>query len=394
MHSNNTATVAAPTVVPLAQVTAPTITGQPVVGQVLTAAGAAATGGVGAVAIAYRWQVASTSSGPWDGRCGRCGRHLHPNHCRCGPKPAGRGAGHRQRRAAPRAGHAHHQRGGSRCGPGDTAAPVLPTAAPRVGVAFGPITTGTWTGGTGTVTLTQQWQLSKDGTTGWAAIAGANGNSYTPLPTEAGQFLRVVQTATDTAVPPVAVAATSAATLAVFSATTLCAGGAVVVRGSVYCDATPGNWTKNTGGYNPITGAISTAGWVSPADSSLILGQPLDPKTQLTYGTPVGVAADWREGPNRARGTTCAPASGGLPRLQMGRRHWPALRRQQRHHGACDLWRGTAAVGGGANHCAQRCRDAHRDSTRQHQPVARGASCRRWWLVVCPGGSKPHRPRA
>jgi len=55
---------------------------------------------------------------------------------------------------------------------------------------------GTWTG-IPTPTLSHQWQISDDGSTGWADISGANSASYVPVAGDVGKYLRVAETGTN-----------------------------------------------------------------------------------------------------------------------------------------------------------------------------------------------------
>ena len=65
---------------------------------------------------------------------------------------------------------------------------------------------GTATGGTAPLVRTMVWQVSPDGTTGWADIAGSGGaagagDTYTVKPGDVGKYLRAVETWTDSATP-------------------------------------------------------------------------------------------------------------------------------------------------------------------------------------------------
>jgi hypothetical protein len=59
-------------------------------------------------------------------------------------------------------------------------------------------TNGTWTGNP-TPTYTRAWQRSADGSTGWAAIAGATAATYTLVEDDDAQYIRCVVTATNSA---------------------------------------------------------------------------------------------------------------------------------------------------------------------------------------------------
>ena len=303
MHSPNTASLAAVGVTGLTRVTLPTVTGNPRVGAVLTAAGAVATGGTTPITYGYRWQFAKLRRGPWVDIVGATGTTY---------TPTATDVGHHLRAVALATDSATPTAhtldlpslqtatvtGALR----NTAVPTLPAAAPSAGTAFGPFTAGTWTGGAHGVTYTQHWQSSSDGGKTWTDIASATGDTYTPVASDAGHLLRVVETATDGDTPPATGDANSAPSLAVVSATTECAGGPAVVRtaagvngiGSLYC--APGVWTLTAGGYDPLSGSVSASGWSNPAvQSGASVPQTTDPSVKLTYGRPVGVAADWRE---------------------------------------------------------------------------------------------------
>ena len=303
MHSPNTASLAVLGATGLTRVTLPTVTGNPRVGAVLTAAGAAATGGTAPISYGYRWQFALLRRGPWADIVGAVGTTYTPTAADVGHHL--RAVALATDSAAPAAHTLDLPSLLTAAVTGallNTAVPTLPAAAPSAGTAFGPFTAGTWTGGARGVTYTQHWQSSSDGGKTWADIVGAVGTTYTPVAGDAGNLLRVVETATDGDTPPATGDANSAASLAVVSATTECAGGPVVVRtaagttgiGSLYC--MPGVWTQKLGGYNPLTGVTSATHWEdAPGGSTLQVGQATDPSTKLTYGRPVGVAADWRE---------------------------------------------------------------------------------------------------
>lgn len=78
--------------------------------------------------------------------------------------------------------------------PANTVAPVA-SGTPNTGEVLS-CTTGTWTGYPDP-TYTYQWQRSADGATGWAAIAGATGSTYTVVEADETQYLRCVVTGTN-----------------------------------------------------------------------------------------------------------------------------------------------------------------------------------------------------
>jgi hypothetical protein len=84
--------------------------------------------------------------------------------------------------------------------------------AAEVGAAL-TATPGTATGGTAPITYATKWQVSADGTSGWADIAGATGLSYTIQTGDKDKYLRALTTATDSTTP-------TAQTLALSSAAT------------------------------------------------------------------------------------------------------------------------------------------------------------------------------
>lgn len=52
--------------------------------------------------------------------------------------------------------------------------------------------------GNPTPTISWQWERSADGSTGWSAISGATSSAYTLVEADGDQYIRVVQTATNT----------------------------------------------------------------------------------------------------------------------------------------------------------------------------------------------------
>lgn len=80
--------------------------------------------------------------------------------------------------------------------PVNTAAPTI-TGTPRAGNILGCLD-GTWTN---SPSYTYQWQLSANGSTGWADIALATAQTYSPLIGQLGQYLRCVVTAHNAASP-------------------------------------------------------------------------------------------------------------------------------------------------------------------------------------------------
>lgn len=80
--------------------------------------------------------------------------------------------------------------------PVNTVAPVI-TGTPTVGQVLS-VASETWIG-TPTPTTTRAWQRSANGTTGWADIASATGNSYTLAAGDAAQYVRCAVTGTNSA---------------------------------------------------------------------------------------------------------------------------------------------------------------------------------------------------
>jgi hypothetical protein len=109
--------------------------------------------------------------------------------------------------------------------PAPAPAPVTPVAPAIATATFtgtptvGQVLTAGSTGvtGTPTPTLTYAWQISDNGTSGWAAISGATSSTYTPVTGDATKFIRVVVTATNATS---SASATSTATTAVAAADT------------------------------------------------------------------------------------------------------------------------------------------------------------------------------
>ena len=62
-------------------------------------------------------------------------------------------------------------------------------------------TAGTATGGTAPITYATKWQVSPDGTSGWADIAGATALTYSIQAGDKDKYLRAVTTATDATAP-------------------------------------------------------------------------------------------------------------------------------------------------------------------------------------------------
>ena len=62
-------------------------------------------------------------------------------------------------------------------------------------------TPGTATGGTAPITYATRWQVSADGTSGWADLPGATGNTYAIQAGQLNHYLRAVTTATDSTAP-------------------------------------------------------------------------------------------------------------------------------------------------------------------------------------------------
>jgi hypothetical protein len=62
-------------------------------------------------------------------------------------------------------------------------------------------TPGTATGGTAPIAYATRWQTSADGTSGWADLTGATGNTYAIQGSDLNKYLRAVTTATDSATP-------------------------------------------------------------------------------------------------------------------------------------------------------------------------------------------------
>lgn len=96
--------------------------------------------------------------------------------------------------------------------PANTAAPSISGTA-QVGQTL-TAANGTWTG-TPAPTLARAWQRSANGTSGWAAIAGATGATYALQAADEGQYVRVVVTGTNASG---SATATSAATAQVVPA--------------------------------------------------------------------------------------------------------------------------------------------------------------------------------
>ena len=295
----------------------PVFTGNLTAGATVTVTTDASTGGgVPPLSYTYRWQHAAAALGPWTDVPGGTGKALTVAASLVGE----------YLRAVATATDSETTPGPNRLdipsaaqGPVLAAlavatAPTLPAGVtPQAGVAFGPAVAGTFTGGTAPVTLAHQWQASPDGLTGWADVTGATALTITPGTAEAGKVLRLVTTATDAGATTVA--NPSAASPTVLAAAIICACGEVslpvtATDGSphvhVYCAPTPAGavWTYLPKLYELVSGRTGSA-WVLIKDRrhERIIWDPVDgnkeqsfsPGTQLTYGPPMGVGADWVE---------------------------------------------------------------------------------------------------
>lgn len=78
--------------------------------------------------------------------------------------------------------------------PANTAAPSISGTA-QVGQTL-TAANGTWTG-TPAPTFSHAWEISVDGTSGWAVIAGATGATYVLDAADEDQYVRVVVTGTN-----------------------------------------------------------------------------------------------------------------------------------------------------------------------------------------------------
>ena len=108
-----------------------------------------------------------------------------------------------------------------------------------------------------------QWQISADGSTGWTDIATATSSTYTPIETDEGQFLRVVETAHDSDGGP-NTTSTSAATLAVADITL-----AFTSAASISGTAKEGTAAdRGDGTLNDSDAAVTGYQWQISADGS------------------------------------------------------------------------------------------------------------------------------
>ena len=167
-------------------------------------------------------------------------------------------------------------------------------------------TPGTVTGGTGPITYSYQWEIALPAPAGgakvWRPIAGATGLTYTPSALDLGAEIRLMQTGTDSEVPPKSV--TQATAEVVVAPPALQVATVPTITGTVQVGKTltavPGTFT---GGLAPVTlqtvwesSADGTTGWapVAPTDPSKPLelvvgaslqGQHLRVKTIATDAT-------------------------------------------------------------------------------------------------------------
>lgn len=150
--------------------------------------------------------------------------------------------------------------------PANTAVPTI-TGTAQQGVTLTAVSFGTWTG-VPNPALTQQWQTSANGTTGWTPIVGATSGSYTVLAGDVGNYLRIEVTGTNSAGT---VVADSAATAQIASGTAAPANTVVpTVIGTAQqgntLTAGNGTWTgvpAPTFTYQWQTSANGTSGWTN-----------------------------------------------------------------------------------------------------------------------------------
>ncbi|MBF0428059.1 MAG: FecR domain-containing protein [Magnetococcales bacterium] len=102
-------------------------------------------------------------------------------------------------------------------------------------------------------TITYQWQVSANGTTGWSTIVGVTGNSYTLTQAEVGQYIHVVANYTDLLGASESV--TSSSTGAVASHVNNAPTGAVTVTGAAVQNSilTASNTLADVDGLGTIT---------------------------------------------------------------------------------------------------------------------------------------------
>jgi type II secretory pathway pseudopilin PulG len=151
-----------------------------------------------------------------------------------------------------------------------TAAPIN-TVAPAVSGAANAgsaltASSGSWTG-TPTPTYAYQWQVSANGTTGWTSASGTGNTtaSHTVATADAGKYLRVQVTATNSVSPVTAVSAATAAVTAAPANTALPSVSGAAVAGSALT-ASSGSWVgfpTPTYAYQWQVSANGTDGWTS-----------------------------------------------------------------------------------------------------------------------------------
>ena len=298
--------IAVHTTTAISAVSAPVISGAPADGASLSVATDAVAGdGVPPFTYAYRWQHAPAALGPWTDVPGATGKNYTVASSLIGE----------YLRVVAAVTDSETTPGPNKLdipsasvGPvaatlAADAAPVLPAGGPQANTTWGPATAGTFQDGAPPYTVTNRWQLSPDGTTGWTDIASATGLSYTPAPGDAGQYLRLVSSASDTAGNTAESA--SVASAVVSAATIYCACGPVKIGVGSYCIATPagGTWSYESSHYDFVLGLAS--GWLlsapgNPADGTFLADAAVgvqdqvdSPGTRLVYSAPQGVAGDW-----------------------------------------------------------------------------------------------------
>ncbi len=188
--SNATVVAAQSTATPPSNTALPTISGTPVVGSTLTATTGTWTSTTTITGYTYQWQN-SLDGTTW---ANTTGTGATTNSYTVASADAGRYL-HVVVTATNSDGSASATSASTAMVPPYNSVLPATCTTPTVGVACG-ATNGTWAGA---ATYTYQWQTSPDTTT-WtnATGTGATTNSYTPANTDAGLYLNVVVTATNT----------------------------------------------------------------------------------------------------------------------------------------------------------------------------------------------------
>ncbi len=210
--------------------------------------------------------------------------------------------------------------------PANTALPTVSgSSAPVVGDVLS-VANGSWSG-TATISYAYRWQSSPDGTT-WTDISGATASTYTAQTGDAGDYLRVKVTASNSAGSAAAYSATSGRVEVApssSSAPALSGGSAPVVgdtlstsNGSWSGYPTPAyvhQWQRSTNGttWTDISGATASTYTAQAGDTGDYL------RVKVTATNSVGSAASYSDASAaKVAATAVAPSSSVAPTVSGG----------------------------------------------------------------------------